>query len=31
MIEILELQAAGKRRMAASDFLRGIHGEPSLR
>lgn len=25
-VEILELQPAGKRRMAAADYLRGIHG-----
>ena len=30
-LEILELQAAGKKRMAAPDFLRGIHGQPVLR
>lgn len=30
LIEILELQAAGKRRMAAADFLRGLHGAPTL-
>lgn len=30
-LEIVELQAAGKRRMAAADFLRGIHGTPRLR
>lgn len=28
MIEILELQPAGKRRMAGDAFLRGVHGEP---
>lgn len=30
-IEALELQAEGKKRMAAASFMRGLQGEPALR